>query len=207
MATVARTQQGVAMITVLVVDDHPAVRSGLVALLSDMPGVEVVAEAGDAFAAIPALKRCRPDVVFLDHRLPGESGVSLCRRIKRETLAPAVAIFSAFARDQLAVPALVAGADALLDKGASVQELMATIHGLAAGERMLPEMGSRERLVVQTLPAGPQRDLVERMCDGASAGAAAAELGLSPAELSEHLEALLGRLLPEGDRLAAAADG
>ena len=110
------------MITVAIVDDHPAIRLGLHAALRSEAGLEPVGSAGNANETQVLLYRTRPDVVLLDYHLPGMDGLTLCRRIKSEIPAPAVVLYSAFADPTMTVPAIVAGADAIVHKGGQTRE-------------------------------------------------------------------------------------
>jgi DNA-binding NarL/FixJ family response regulator len=126
------------IIRVVVVDDHPAVRLGLKAALASQPGVACVGVAGDGGQMQSLLYRANPDVVVLDYHLPHVSGLVLCRRIKQEVLAPAVLLYSAYADPALVVPALAAGADGMVHKGAPARELLEAIRAVAAGETRFP---------------------------------------------------------------------
>ena len=78
------------MIRVLLVDDHPALRAGLSAVLRSEPGIVPLGAAGSAGELWPQLNRTRPDLVLLDYHLPPDDGLALCRRIRRLIPAPAV---------------------------------------------------------------------------------------------------------------------
>lgn len=120
-------------ISVVVVDDHAAVREGIRGLLEAEPDIELVAALADARAAV-RLVRTRPSAVMvLDYHLPDEDGLSLCLRLKCGERPPRVVIYSAFADDSLAVRALVAGADAVLPKSSDPEDLSSAIRALAAG--------------------------------------------------------------------------
>ena len=195
MAPPPATDHGYTVIRVLVADDHPAVRSGLAALLDGVAGIEIAAQAENALEITAGMRGSRPDVVLLDHRLPGEPGLAVCRRIKREPMSPAVAIYSAFALEHLTVPALVAGADAVIDKGAPASELLYALNELAAGNTLLPEVTP---LDLMTAAAAVDDDDVPMLCllagDDTRANIADA-LHLMPAELELRIDAMLDRLL------------
>lgn len=126
------------MIRILLVDDHPAMRAGLTGVLTAEPGLAPLAAIASADELEPALTRTRPDVVLMDYHLPGSDGLVLCRQIKRQMPPPAVLIYSAYADAQLAIPAILAGADGLLHKGATAPELYAAIRAVAQGDRVMP---------------------------------------------------------------------
>jgi len=126
------------VITVAIVDDHPAIRLGLRAALRSEPGLEPVGSAANASETDVLLDRTRPDVVVLDYHLPGMDGLTLCRRIKSDIPAPAVVLYSAFADPTMTVPAIVAGADAIVDKGGDTRDLFNVIRQTARGSKALP---------------------------------------------------------------------
>lgn len=126
------------MITVAIVDDHHAVRLGLRAALLSEPGLEPVGSAANAGETDVLLYRTRPNVVLLDYNLPDTDGLTLCRKIKADIPAPAVVLYSAFADPSMIVPAIVAGADGIIDKGAETRELFDAIRQTARGNKALP---------------------------------------------------------------------
>jgi DNA-binding NarL/FixJ family response regulator len=126
------------VITVAIVDDHQAVRIGLHAALRSEPGLEPVGSATEAAELEPLLYRTRPDVVLLDYNLPGADGLQLCQRVKRDVPAPGVVLYSAFAEPAMTVPAIVAGADAIVHKGGPTRELFDAIRRVARGDAALP---------------------------------------------------------------------
>jgi DNA-binding NarL/FixJ family response regulator len=157
--------------------------------------VEPAGEACDAFGLFPALQRSDPDVVLLDHRIGGELGVLLCRRITRRLLAPAVIIYSAFARDRLTVPALVAGADAVLDKGGPERELVSTIHAVGQGRRRVPEISRVDMLAASSLLSEEDGSLLRLLVRGESAADAAKALSTSVDAVETRVDGMLATLL------------
>ena len=121
------------MIRVLVVDDHPAVRAGLFSLVRSEPGFVAVGAAANAAGGLDEAGRTRPDVVLLDYDLPDRDGLLLCCDLKALPNPPGVIVYSAFARPRLAPAASVAGADAMVDKGALPGELFETLRRVARG--------------------------------------------------------------------------
>ena len=121
------------MIRVLVVDDHPVLRAGLEAVLRAEPGFRCVGGAEDGTSMWRLLRRTRPDVVILDHRLGQEDGIELCRALKAEPVPPAVLLYTADPGAALEREALAAGASGLVDKAVDVDVLFDAIR--VAGRR------------------------------------------------------------------------
>jgi DNA-binding NarL/FixJ family response regulator len=192
-----------ATIRVLVVDDHPAVRTGLLAMLADEPGIEpagAAASAGDAHQAWLASDE-RPDVVLVDYHLPDEDGLSLCLWLKSAERAPAVVIYSAFADDALSLPAMVAGADGLVGKSTDPAEVSDVLRAVARGERRLPTVSPQvdgdlgARLAPEDLP------ILGMLRHGVPAHEVAATLGIDGRELATRRWAMLEQLTAAPERL------
>jgi DNA-binding NarL/FixJ family response regulator len=128
------------MIRVLVVDDHPVLRAGLEAVLRAEPGFRCVGGAEDGEAMWRMLRRHRPDVVVLDHRLGPEDGIELCRAVRREPEAPSVLLYTADPTTALGHEALAAGASGLVDKSVDVNALFDAIR--VAGRRPGADAGA-----------------------------------------------------------------
>jgi DNA-binding NarL/FixJ family response regulator len=122
----------------LIVDDHPAVRTGLRQLLNDEADFQVVATAATAEDGIEVAERERIDVAVVDYQLRGRSGLWLSRKLKRLAEPPAVIIYSAYTGGVLSAAAVVAEADAIVNKGTLGRELCEAIRVVASGERRLP---------------------------------------------------------------------
>lgn len=121
-----------------VVDDHYAVRLGLDAALKAQSEMTPVGAASCAAEVAPLLYRTAPDVLVVDYRLPDEDGLSLCLRLHAEPAGPALLLHSAFAEGWLTLPALVAGADGIVHKGATGHELAEAIRAVADGRAFMP---------------------------------------------------------------------
>jgi DNA-binding NarL/FixJ family response regulator len=186
-----------AAIRVLVVDDHPAVREGMDALLSHATGIVVAgtaASAGEAHAMWRALADAPVDVVLVDRHLPDEDGLSLCLWLTTRTPAPAVVVAAATADEALAVPAAVAGACAVWAKTADPLDLPAVLRAAAAGERRLradaPAIGAGQaaRLAPEDLP------ILGMLRHGVPPAEIAATLGIDDATLAARRWAMLEAL-------------
>ena len=182
------------MIRVILVDDHPAMRAGLTAVLRSEPGIVALGAASSADDLPLTLNRTRPDVVLLDYHLPGTDGLTICRRLKRMVPAPAVLLYSAYADASLVVPALLAGADGMLHKSAPAPELFDAIRTVARGDRVLPPV-DRELLERAGAELDPQDlPILGMTIDGTPPAEIAATLRLEPAELSQRIDAMVQRL-------------
>jgi DNA-binding NarL/FixJ family response regulator len=182
------------MIRVAIVDDHPAVRLGLGVAIQSEPGLVPAGLAATAAELAPLLYRTRPDVVLLDYNLPDTDGLSLCRHIKSQVPAPGVILYSAFADASMTVPAIVAGADGILNKGVPARELFEAIREVAAGGDALPAI-SNETLEVASLTLDDEDlPILGMLIDRTSPADIAATLRLDPHSLRRRIERMLGRL-------------
>ena len=129
------------MISVLLVDDHPVVIEGLRKVLAIAGDVDVTGEAHDAAAAIEQARLLDPDVILLDLRMPGASGVQAVRRMREQQVRSAVIILTSYGDQAYVRQALEAGADGYLHKSTRPEDLIAAIRNAARGRRSLsPEL-------------------------------------------------------------------
>ncbi len=146
-------------VRILLIDDHPAIRRGVVSMLEGAGDFEVVGEADTAATALMLAGALRPDVVLLDYRLPGSSGSHVARRLRQLQPGVRIILLTAYDGEEHVSAAIEAGVDAYLLKSTGPEELEATIRRVLAGERLvgrdlLPTVLSRlERL---------ERDRIER---------------------------------------------
>ncbi|MCX5998868.1 MAG: response regulator transcription factor [Chloroflexi bacterium] len=124
-------------IRVLIADDHPTFREGLVRVLSEQEDMEVVAQAGDGEEAVKLAGQLMPDVVMLDINMPRMNGVEATRAIKAASPNTAVLVVSAYGTEPYVIGAIEAGASGYLLKDARVWELVAAVRSLHAGETVL----------------------------------------------------------------------
>ncbi|WP_400995496.1 response regulator [Agromyces sp. GXQ0307] len=177
-------------IRVVVADDHPIVRSGIVGLLESEPGIEVVGEAVDGAEAVALAAELRPDLVLMDLRMPVLDGAAATERILASAGAAGtrVLVLTTYETDDHILAAIEAGASGYLLKAAPQEEILAGIRSVAAGETVLaPSIAAK---------------LVARVRSGAAAGAAAtATPSLSPRELEVLRLVADGRSNPEIGRM------
>jgi DNA-binding NarL/FixJ family response regulator len=125
------------MLKILLVDDHEVVRLGLKALLSNYPGYEVVAEASSADEAIQKAKEYKPDVVIMDIRLPGKSGIEATKEIIDTLPDTKILILTSFAEDELLFDAINAGAYGYVLKQIGSDDLINALEAIGRGEALL----------------------------------------------------------------------
>ena len=155
-------------IRVMLVDDHPAFRKGLAALIKTEPDLEVVSETGDGNEAINLFRRHHPDIVLMDLRLPGMGGVEATIAIRKEFPEARVIVLTTFDMDEDIFRAMDSGAKSYLLKDTPEDELTSTIRAVHAGQEKLapklaerlaqrqkrPELSQREKEVLQLLVRG-----------------------------------------------------
>jgi DNA-binding NarL/FixJ family response regulator len=145
-------------VRVLVADDHPALRAGLEALLRQESDFVSLGAFHDERTVMRAIAQGRPHVVILDYALDGGDGLSVCFRIAQVPDPPRVVLYSAYVDHVFAVPATLAQADAIVSKSAPVDDLLAVVRAVAAGERRMPAldreamMAASSRLASKDLP-------------------------------------------------------
>ena len=129
------------MISVLLVDDHPVVIEGLRKVLATAGDLAVTGEAHDAAGALDRARALRPDVILLDLRMPGASGIQAVRRLREQAAGAAVLILTSYGDQAYVREALEAGANGYLLKSTPPEQLIAAIRAAARGRRQLsPEL-------------------------------------------------------------------
>ncbi|MFE2148768.1 response regulator [Streptomyces lavendulae] len=154
-----------APVRVLLVDDQPLVRSGLRVLIADTADLEVVAEAGTGAEAVALAEEHVPDVVVMDIRMPGMDGIEATRRITARPGAPRILVLTTFDEDEHVYGALRAGASGFAVKDMALDDILAAIRVVAAGDSLIAP-GVTRRLIADFV-RGPQPGAG----DGAGAGA------------------------------------
>ena len=129
------------MISVLLVDDHPVVIEGLRRLLEAAGDIDVTGTAHDASQALERARTLRPDVILLDLRMPGATGIQATRRLREQEFGGAVILLTSYGDQAYVRQALEAGADGYLLKSTPADELIESIRSAARGRRPLsPEL-------------------------------------------------------------------
>src|SRR6476620_11147724 len=135
---------GMAMIRILVVDDHPVVRAGLVMMLGTQADMQVVGEAGDGQEAVAQATTHRPDVVLMDLEMPGLNGVQAIQRITAERPDTRILVLTAYDTDERILQAVQAGARGYLLKGVPRDEIFNAVRVVHNG-CSLPQPGVRKK--------------------------------------------------------------
>jgi DNA-binding NarL/FixJ family response regulator len=198
-------------IRLLVVDDHPVVRDGLVSMFARDPEFEVLGEAGDGAEAVRLAQQFQPDVILMDLRMPGMDGVTAIAELVRLGLTTRVLVLTTYDTDSHVLPAIEAGATGYLLKDVPRAELLRAVRAAANGEAVLaPAVAAKLMSRVRSPGTGPlsQRELevLELVAAGSTNRQAAARLFLTEATVKTHLLNIYAKL-GVGDRAAAVAEG
>lgn len=180
-----------AAVRAVVVDDHPVVRDGLVAMLGADPGIEVVGSAEDGDEGLRLIARTDPDIVLMDLRMPVTGGTEAIRRLRsRDRERPRVLVLTTYDTDRDIRGALEAGADGFLLKDARREDVLRAVHDLAAGRPVLAPAA----LAVLSSGRDPRRELSAReievlrlVADGCTNRAVGSRLGIGEATVKTHL--------------------
>ena len=143
-------------IRVLLADDHSIMRDGLRVMLEQSGEFEVVGQARDGEAAVRAASELAPDVVVLDVMMPNKDGIEACREIIESLPDTRVVMLTASTEEDAVIEAVAAGATGYLQKVSGMEQLLATVRDVAAGEMRLP--ASIVRRVFAAIRAGAERE-------------------------------------------------
>ena len=200
-------------VRVVVADDHPLYREGVVRALEAGGRVEIVAEAEDGRAALAAIQELAPDVALLDYRLPGLDGVEVAHAVVRDRLPTKVLLLSAFTDSSLVYKALQVGVAGYVPKEAHRERIVDAVLACARGETVLPPelasgLASEIRLRGRNdAPALTDREgqILRLIAAGNSLPAIAKELFLGVTTVKTHTQHLYDKL-GVSDRAAAVAE-
>jgi DNA-binding NarL/FixJ family response regulator len=202
-------------IRVLVADDHPVVRSGLVGVLSSLEGFEVVAVAADGQEAVRESVLHRPDVALMDLRMPGTDGFTAIRELARVAPDVRVCVLTMYDDDDSLFAAMRAGAHGYLLKGAEQDEIARAVRAIAAGEvifgpgiavRVLHQLNAPPaQAAASAFPELTARELeiLDLLAAATPTGAIARRLEVSTKTVSNHVSNILAKL-QVADRTQAA---
>ncbi|MFF5225541.1 response regulator [Dactylosporangium sp. NPDC000521] len=202
---------------VLVADDQPAVRAGLVLILGSAADLEVVGEAADGRQAVDLAAALRPDVVVLDVRMPRLDGIAATRELVALGVS-GVLILTTFDLDEYVFGALRAGAAGFLLKDAEATDLLAAVRAVARGDGVMAPAVTRRVIATFAGPPVPpvdlsgltdrERDVLRCLADGLSNAEIATRLGIAEATAKTHVSRVLAKLgLRSRVQAAIAAQG
>ena len=195
--------------TILIVDDHPLVREGLISILKSAAGYEVVGQAGNARNAIRMVKNLKPDLVLLDLALPDKSGIELSREIRNISPPTRILIVSMHSKVEYIVKAFQAGATGYMVKESATEKLLQGIDRVVNGEYFMD--GSVSHRVVEKLMQTPEKEMkitdvayetltpreqeiTVLLAEGYSAKETAAKLFISPKTVENHRTSIMNKL-------------
>ena len=192
-------------ITVMLVDDHPAFRKGMAALIASEPGLSVIAETGNGDEALKLYRQKRPDVVLMDLRLPGRGGVEATLAIRKEFPDAKIVVLTTFDTDEDIYRAIQSGAKSYLLKDSPDDELSATIRAVYAGEQPLPRKVAERLAKRQERADLSQREMevLQLLIKGRSNKEIGSSLFISEDTVKAHLKTLFSKLRVQ-DRTEAA---
>ncbi|MFJ6559658.1 response regulator [Streptomyces sp. NPDC091412] len=200
-----------AVISLLIVDDHPVVRDGLRGMFESAPGFTVLGEASGGVEALERAAALDPDVILMDLRMPGGSGVDAIRELTRRAARAKVLVLTTYDTDSDTLPAIEAGATGYLLKDAPRDELFTAVRAAALGRTVLsPAVASRLVSAVRAPAPGNEplsareREVLALVAKGTSNREIARELFISEATVKTHLTHLYAKLGVK-DRAAAVA--
>lgn len=200
-------------VRVVVADDHPVFRDGMVRALNSTGYTEVVAAVGDGRAALEAIREHSPDVALLDYRMPSIDGLGVAHAVQRDDLPTRVLILSAFTESSAVYEALREGASGYISKDASRDEIVSAVLSCSKGECVLPPdlvpgLASEVRQRAQSdAPVLSEREgqVLRMIAEGQSVPTMAKNLFLAPTTVKTHVQRLYEKL-GVSDRGAAVAE-
>ena len=202
-------------VTVIVADDHPIYREGIVRAIGERPDLELVGEAADGREALEQIQRLNPEVAVLDIRMPGLDGTQVLSAMRRDGVETEVLFISAFMEPELAYKTVAAGARGYLSKDSSRQEVCEAIITIARGGTALAaeaqaglaqQIQERERSGGRPQLTGREQEVLRLVAEGLSAPAIGKQIHLSTTTVKSHLHSLYEKL-GVSDRAAAVAEG
>ncbi len=193
------------IIRVLVVDDHPIMRSGLCGEINVQPDMQVVAEACDGSEATQMFRTHRPDVTLMDIRMPGTGGIEAIQHLRKDYPNAKFVVLTTVAGDITALRAFQAGAVGYLLKNLLRTDLIDTIRAVHAGRRRIPAEIAQlmaEHAADDTL-SQRELDVLRAVSNGRANKIIASELGISENTVKNHVKNILSKL-DASDRTDAA---
>ena len=200
-------------IAVIVADDHPVYREGIVRAVKERPELELVAEAATGREALDAIQALRPDVAILDMKLPDLDGGRVLTALRRDDVPTRVVFVSAYVDSEIVYAAIGGGASGYLSKEATRREICDAVARVARGETVFAaevQNGLAREIRLRSsedasLLTPREHEILELTAAGLSAPEIGQRLYLSPATVKTHLQRLYTKL-GVSDRAAAVAE-
>ena len=183
-------------IRIMVADDHPIVRSGLVLMIDYTPNMETVAEANNGLEAVTLFRQYRPDVTLMDLRMPEMSGADAIAAIHQEFTEAKIIVLTTYDGDEDIYKGLKAGAKGYIFKNAPVDEIIRAIKTVYEGKKYIPpEVGEKlsERLNRPQL-SNRELDVLKLVAQGKTNQQIATELYISESTVKYHINGVLSKL-------------
>lgn len=189
-------------IRIIVADDHPIVRDGLVAVLQTQPDFEVVGQARSGREALEVIEQSNPDVLLLDLEMPEMDGLEVLHRLQDRVGAPHTIIFTAFDTDERIVGAVQAGAQGYLLKGAPRDEIFRAVRVVSQGGSLLEPVVASKLLRHLAQPADEmpepltdrEMEVLEELAQGKTNREIAETLIITERTVKFHVSSILGKL-------------
>jgi two-component system NarL family response regulator len=181
---------------ILVVDDHPVVRDGLVSIITTQEHLEVVGQAGDGASAVAAFVSLRPDVVMLDLRMPGMDGFEAATRILEADPAAQILVMTTYDGDEDIFRCLQLGAKGYLLKDAPTSEILTAIRVVGGGGQYISHSVAAKamRRVSQVGLTRREQDVLVQIAEGCSNKDIACRLDMTEGTVKTHVKAILAKL-------------
>jgi DNA-binding NarL/FixJ family response regulator len=191
---------------ILIADDHALLRAGIRLLLSEVPGVKVVAETGDGHEALALIAEKRPDIALVEIALPGLNGLDVTARARKEHPSTRILIVASDAQDEHVRRALVVGSAGYLLKNADRNELELALRVVARGDVWLsPEVATKVAAAYARNSRSStdepfdvltprQREVLQLIAEGLSSKEIATRIGVSVKTVDTHRTELMERL-------------
>jgi DNA-binding NarL/FixJ family response regulator len=204
------------VISVLLVDDHPVVVEGLRRLLTQTGEIVILAEANDAASGIKLSKQLSPDVILLDLRMTGASGIQAVRRMREQDVKSAVIILTSYGDQAYVRQAIEAGADGYLLKSTPPDDLIQAIRNAARGRKplspelldgVLTDFGglAKEQTRRNSDLTDDDREILRRASEGATNKEIGFSMGRSEIAIKKRLQVIFSKL-GANDRAHAVAE-
>jgi DNA-binding NarL/FixJ family response regulator len=188
---------------IVVADDHPLFRRGMVAMLAGVPGLHVVGEAATGAEAVERVRETGADVVLMDLQMPETGGIVAIRELRRVAPAVRILVVTLFEDDDSVFLSLRAGAHGYVLKDAREEEFLRAIEAVAAGEaifspavasRVLAWFGARERRAAFPELTRREREILDELAEGHGNQTIARHLSISAKTVANHLSTIFDKL-------------